>query len=81
MSCDRQSTARLEENSDRLLAKTKPIKILPTPPRINDAISLDVDCCLSWGTSPTGANDLERSKVRKAPANVRVREAKNRDKA
>jgi hypothetical protein len=67
--------------NDCLLPKTNPVKIPPTPPRINEPISLDVDFCLSRNTSPVGANDLVRSKVKKAPANVRTREAKKRDKA
>ena len=82
MNWDNEVSARLGGNSNRcLLPKIKPIKIPPTPPRKTEAISLDVDFCLSWKTSPTGANDLVRSKVKKAPAKVRVREAKRRDKA
>ena len=81
MNCDNEASARLEENRDCLLPKTKPVKIPPIPPRINEAISLDFDFCLSWNTSPAGANDLVRSKVKKAPAKVRTREAKKRDKA
>lgn len=68
------------EDGDYLLPETKPVKIPPTPPRINDAISLGVGFCLSWNESPTGANDLVRSKVKKAPAKVRTREAKKREK-
>lgn len=63
------------------MPKTKPVKMPPTPPRKNEEISLDTDFCLSWKPSPTGANDLVRSKVKKAPANVRTSEAKKRDKA
>lgn len=52
----------------------------PTPPRKRRAMNLDVDFCLSWKTSPVGVNDLVRSKVKNAPAKVRVREAKKSDK-
>ena len=81
MNCDNEDSARLEENSGCLLPKTKPVRIPPTPPRMNEAMSLDVDFCLSWSVSPTGANDLVRSKVRKAPAKARTKEVKKRDKA
>ena len=81
MNCDSEASAWVEGNSDCLLPKTKPVKIPPTPPRINEAISLDVDFCLSWNASLAGANDLVRSKVRNAPANVRTREEKKREKA
>jgi len=81
MNCDNEVSAWLEENSGCLLPKVKPVRIPPTPPRRNEAMSLDVDFCLSWNASPTGAKDLVRSRVRKAPAKVRIREAKKRDKA
>jgi len=81
MNYDNEASAGLEENSDCLPPKTKPVKIPPTPPRTNEAISLDVDFCLSWNTSLAGANDLVRSKVKKAPAKARTREAKKSGKA
>jgi hypothetical protein len=81
MNCDNETSVTLEESRGCLPPEMKPIRIPPMPPRINEAISLDVDFCLSWNTSPVGANDLVRSKVKKAPAKVRTREAKKRDKA
>jgi len=80
MNCDNEDSAWSEENSDCSLPKTKPVRIPPMPPRMNEVMTLDVDFCLSWDASPTGVNDLVRSKVRKAPAKVRIREAKKRDK-
>jgi len=80
MNCDNEAIAWVEERGC-LLPKTKPVKIPPTPPRISEQINLDPDFCLSWNTSSTGANDLVRSNVKKAPAKVRTREAKKRDKA
>jgi hypothetical protein len=59
----------------------KPDKIPPAPPRKNEAINPDADFCLSRKTSPAGTNDLVRSKVKKAPAKVRTREAKKRGNA
>jgi hypothetical protein len=81
MDCNNQASVGLEENDGCLLPKTKPVKIPPIPPRKKGAISLNVDLCLFWKTSPAGANDLVRSKVKNAPAKVRRREAKKRDKA
>ena len=81
MNYDNEGFVGLEENNECLLPKTKPVKIPPMPPRMNEAISLDVDICLSRNTSPAGANDLVRSKVKKAPAKVRTKEAKKSDKA
>ena len=80
MNCENEVTAWLEENSSCLLPKTKPVRIPPTPPRMNEVMSLDIDFCLSWNASPAGANDLVRSNVRKAPAKVRMREVKKTDK-
>ena len=81
MNCNNEASAASEVNIDCLPPKTNPVRIPPMPPRINEAMSLEVAICLSWITSPAGANDLVRSKVKKAPAKVRIREAKKRDKA
>ena len=81
MNCDNKASAETDENMVCLLPKTKPVKIPPTPPRMNEEIILDAGFCLSWNTSLAGSNDLVRSKVKKAPAKVRTREAKRRDKA
>jgi len=81
MNCDNEVSDWLEKNSGSLLPKAKPVRIPPTPPRMNEAMSLDVGFCLSWNVPSTGAKDLVRSKVRKAPAKVRTREEKKRDNA
>lgn len=81
MNCDNEVLAEMDENMGCLPPKTKPAKIPPMPPRMNEETILDVDFCLSWNTSLAGSNDLVRSKVKKAPANVRMREAKKRDNA
>lgn len=80
MNCDNEAVVWVEVNGGYSLPKTKPVKIPPTPPRMNEVMSLDTDCCLSWNASSTGVNDLVRSRVRNAPAKVRTREAKKRGK-
>lgn len=81
MNWDNETSAGLEGGSNYSLPKTKPVRMPPTPPRKNEAMSLDVDFCPSRNTSPPGANDLVRSKVKKAPAKVRTREAEKRERA
>lgn len=81
MNCDNEVSAEMDENMGCLPPKTKPVKTPPMPPRMNEETILGVDFCRSWNTSLAGSNDLVRSNVKKAPANVRTREAKKRGKA